>query len=392
MNVFRPQAAQFEQAAAPARLFLSPPHMGDNEQKYVAQAFASNYVAPVGPMLEAFEASFADYCGMPHCVALSSGTAGLHLALKGLSLEPGDEVWASTLTFIASIAPAIQERLTPVFLDVDPWTWTMDPGLLEEALADAARRGKLPKAIIPTDLYGQSCDLDALVTAASAHGVPVICDAAESVGARYKGRHAGDGAHAAIFSFNGNKIITTSGGGMLATHDRKVADWARHLSTQARQPVVHYEHREVGYNYRMSNICAAIGRGQLDVLEARVARRREIFALYKALLGDMPGIGFMPEAEYGRGTRWLSVILLDEKRTGMTPEDMRLALEAHNIESRPVWKPMHLQPVFAQARSIGGEVSASIFRQGLCLPSGSQMRDSQVEQVAGIVRAVTRRH
>jgi dTDP-4-amino-4,6-dideoxygalactose transaminase len=373
-----------------ARIFLSPPHMSGHELAYIHEAFASNYVAPTGPMLREFEREFADYSGIPHAVALSSGTAALHLALKSLDLTDGDEVWASTLTFIGSVVPVMYERLAPVFFDADRDTWTISPSLLAEEFRLAAKRGKLPKALIPTDLYGQSCDLDAILAVTREYGVPVVCDSAEAVGAHYKGRHAGDGAFATIFSFNGNKIITTSGGGMLASGDKRVIDRARYLSTQARQPAVHYEHTEVGYNYRLSNISAAIGRGQLEILEDRVARRRAIFDLYQKLLGDLPGLSFMPEAEYGRATRWLTVILLDDRIFGVNRVEVQRRLESQNIESRPVWKPMHLQPVFEQARHVGGAVAEELFQQGLCLPSGSQMTDQDVERVASIVRAAQR--
>jgi len=359
--------------------------MSGRELAYVEDAFASNYVAPAGPMLEAFEKDLAAYTGIPYVVAVSSGTAAIHLALKSLSLERGDEIWASTLTFIGSVVPAIHEGLNPVFLDASPENWTMDTGLLAEEMRAAAKRGRTPKAVIPTDLYGQACDLDTIVPVCAEHGVPVISDAAEAMGAQYKNRHAGDGAFATAFSFNGNKIITSSGGGALASHDPKVIERARYLATQAREPVVHYEHTEVGFNYRMSNISAAIGRGQLEVLDERVARRRQIFELYRERLKDLPGLSFMPEATYGRATRWLTVILLDAEKFGIDRETVRLKLEAANIESRPVWKPMHLQPVFREATHLGGKVSEQLFRDGLCLPSGSQMSDDDVERVAELV-------
>ena len=360
--------------------------MSGRELDYVREAFASNYVAPAGPMLTAFESEFSKYTGIPHVVALSSGTAAIHLAMKSLDLKIGDEIWASTLTFIGSVAPVVHEKLRPVFFDADEKTWTLDVALLADEFRAAAARGSLPKAIIPTDLYGQPCDLDAILAVAKEYDVPVICDAAEAAGAKYKGRHVGVGSFAAIFSFNGNKIITTSGGGILASHRKDVIDRARYLSTQARQPSLHYEHVEVGYNYRLSNISAAIGRAQLEVLEERVMRRREIFALYKGLLGDLPGLSFMPEALYGRSTRWLTVILLDGKLFGADRTEVQKMLEKEDIESRPVWKPMHTQPVFAHARSIGGAVAERFFADGLCLPSGSQMTDHDVERVAGVIR------
>ena len=367
------------------RIFLSPPHMSGEEQRLVSEAFASNYVAPAGDMLNAFEREFAELSGIPHCVALSSGTAAMHLAMKGLDIQQGDEVWASTLTFIASVGPAIQERATPVFIDSDASNWTMDPDLLEEGMVKAARIGRLPKAVIPTDIYGQSCDLDRIKYICERHDVPVIADSAEAVGACYRGRHAGNGATAAVYSFNGNKIITSSNGGMLASHDRALVDHARYLSTQAREPVSHYEHKAVGFNYRLSNICAAIGLGQLRVLEQRVQRRRDICERYRRNLSSCAAISFMPEAAFGRSTRWLTVILVDPAQTKVTPEALRIALENQNVEARPVWKPMHLQPVFAQVRVVGGAVSESLFARGLCLPSGSSMSDADVVRTSQIV-------
>lgn len=366
--------------------------MSGEEARLVTEAFASNFIAPAGPALGAFEREFSERTGFAHCVALSSGTAAMHLALKGLDLQPGDEVWASTLTFIASIGPAVHERATPVFIDSDEDTWTMDPVLLEEGLARAAKQGRRPRAVIPTDIYGQSCDLDRIVGICQAYDVPVIADSAEAVGARYRDRHAGKGARAAIYSFNGNKIITASNGGMLATDDASLAETARHLATQAREPVPHYEHRTVGFNYRLSNICAAIGLGQLRALDLRVQRRRDIFSRYVARLGSLEGISFMPEATYGQGTRWLTVMLIDPEKNRSSPEVVRLALEARNIEARPVWKPMHMQPVFAGARSIGGQVASRLYEQGLCLPSGTAMSDDDVDRISQIVRDALRTH
>lgn len=364
--------------------------MSGRELQYVQEAFASNYIAPAGPMLDAFEAEFAAYTGIAHCVAVASGTAAIHLALKFLNLQDGDEVWASTLTFIGSVVPVVHERLRPVFVDADLKSWTMDPNILAEELKKAAKANRLPKAVIPTDLYGQSCDLDALLASCNEYGIPLICDSAEGVGTRYKNRHAGVGAFASAFSFNGNKIMTASGGGLLASDDKAVIAHARYLSTQAREPVPHYEHLEAGFNYRMSNICAAIGRGQLEVLDSRIERRRAIFESYRQQLGDLPGITLMPEASYGRMTRWLTVIRVDPEIFGADREQIRLALEAVNIEARPVWKPMHSQPVFRDAICFGGDVSDAIFADGLCLPSGSQMTDQDVARVADAVRAFSR--
>ena len=358
--------------------------MSGRESAEVAAAFASNYVAPAGPALAAFEAAFKDCTGFPHAVALTSGTAATHLALRHLAVGPGDEVWAASLTFVGSIGPAVLERATPLFLDCDQGSWTLDPDLLAEALESAARRGRLPKAVIPTDLYGQSCDLDRIVALCAGYEVPVICDSAEAMGGRYKDRHAGRGAWSAVYSFNGNKIITTSGGGMLASEDAGLIEHARKLSQQAREPTPHYEHVEIGYNYRLSNILAAIGIGQLSVLESRVSRRRAIFRRYSEQLASLPGVTFMPEAPYGQHNRWLTVLLIEPEMFGATREHVRFALEAKNIESRPVWKPMHMQPVFRDAVCVGGAVSERIFDIGLCLPSGSAMSDADIDRVCEI--------
>ena len=369
-----------------SRLFLSPPHMGGNEQRYVSEAFASNYIAPLGPMVDAFEAEFAAYTGIPHCVALTSGTAAIHLALRGFGVGVGDTVIASSLTFIGSITPILFQNATPILIDANAATWNMDLGLLEETLAKLNKQNKLPKAVLPTDLYGQCCDMNALRSICDNYGIKLVVDAAESVGATYQNKHAGYFADAAAFSFNGNKIITTSGGGMLASHDKKIIDEARFLSQQARDAAPHYEHTTYGYNYRVSNIVAAIGRGQLEVLDAHMQRRREIFAMYSRELGPLAGINFMPEAPTGQGNRWLSVILVDAKTFGATRETIRLALESQNIESRPMWKPMHMQPVFKDVAMVGGAVSEALFRGGLCLPSGSAMSDADVLRVCEAVR------
>ncbi len=397
------------------RLFLSPPHLGGEELDFVHEAIASNYIAPLGPMVDAFEREFAAYTGIPHCVALASGTAAMHLALRELGVGPGDEVLASTLTFIGSVTPATFLGASVAFIDADEESWNMSPGLLAEELAECARRGKLPKVVIPTDLYGQCCDLERIKQVCARYEIPLVADAAEAMGARFyqrgEGRgergedggavafcdlpcslspsllhHAGFGARAAVYSFNGNKIMTTSGGGMLASPDARLIEHARKLSQQARDPAPHYEHTEIGYNYRMSNILAAIGRGQLRVLEERVAAKRRVFERYRQLLADLPGITFMPEPAFSRSNRWLTVILLNPTESGSTPEQIRLALEAENIESRPVWKPMHRQPVFKHCRIRGGGVSERLFEQGLCLPSGTAMTDADQDRVVGIIR------
>ena len=372
------------------RIWLSPPHMGGSELNYVAEAFESNFIAPLGPMVDRFERDFSALTGLPHCVALSSGTAAIHLALRYFGVGAGDTVFASSLTFIGSVSPILYQGATPIFIDSDPTTWNMDVNLLAQALADAKKQNTLPKVVLPTDLYGQSCDAGAIRELCDQYGVKLVIDAAESVGASYGGKHAGYAGDAAAFSFNGNKIMTTSGGGMLASHDKKLIDEARFLSQAARDPAPHYEHTTYGYNYRMSNIVAAVGVGQLEVLKDHVNRRRAINARYREMLGKLPGITFMQEADYGRANKWLTVMLIDAAAFGTDREAVRLALETHNIESRPVWKPMHLQKLFAGARTVGGSVCERLFRDGLCLPSGSAMSDADVDRVCGLITALTK--
>ncbi len=381
------------------RIFLSPPHMRGTETTFVAEAFESNYIAPLGPMVDAFEQEFSETVGIRHAVALSSGTAAMHLAMRFLEVGRGDMVIVSTLTFVGSVSPAVYQGAEPVFIDSDRQSWNMDPDLLTEELRYCDRHGKLPKVVIPTDLYGQCCDMNRITEICEAYGVPVVADSAEALGATYQraeGRgeednkqglvHAGWGARAAVYSFNGNKIITTSGGGMLASDDREIIDKARFWSQQAREPFPHYEHRELGYNYRMSNILAAIGRGQLQVLEERVQKKLEIFEYYQTNLSDLPGIEFMPEAPYGRCTRWLTVILITPEVFDADREAVRMALEEENIESRPVWKPMHMQPVFRKCRVVGGSVAEDLFERGLCLPSGTQLSRKEQDRVIETIR------
>ncbi len=371
----------------PPRIFLSPPHMSGRERELVDEVFASNYVAPAGPMIGRFEDAVGGVTGHAHVAAVSSGTAAIHLALRLAGVGAGDEVWTSSLTFIGGVAPILYEKATPVFFDVSPETWTIDVDLLARALDEAAGNGRLPRAVIPVDLYGQSCDLDAILALCARYDVPVIVDSAEAVGTRYKDRHAGKGALFAAYSFNGNKIVTSSGGGALASDDGALIERARMLSQQAREPAAHYEHETYGYNYRLSSLCAAVGVGQLEILSERVARRREIFETYRAALGDLKGIGFMPEAGYGRANRWLSIATLDEEQGAPSPEHLRLALEAENIEARPVWKPMHRQPVFRGARHVGGAVSERLFATGLCLPSGTAMSEADMARIVATIRA-----
>jgi dTDP-4-amino-4,6-dideoxygalactose transaminase len=368
------------------RIFLSPPHMGGKEQKYVSEAFASNYIAPVGPQLALFEERFCAQTGFPHAVAVSSGTAAMHLVLHHLGVGSGDVVLASTLTFIGSVSPAVHLGAELRLIDSDSETWTMDPAFLRQAIEDCAEEGRLPKAVVPTDLYGQSCDVEALKEVCDEYGVPLIVDAAESLGSSYDGTHAGCGARAAIFSFNGNKIITTSGGGVVASEDLELVEHARKLATQSREPFAHFEHAEVGYNYRLSNVAAAIGLGQLEVLADRVKRKREINRRYAELLFGVSGIQMMPEADYGSSNCWLTVVLFNEAEFGSSAEEIRLALEKENIESRPMWKPMHLQPVFEGQRAYGGSVSESLFKEGLCLPSGTSLNDKDIDRICRIIR------
>jgi dTDP-4-amino-4,6-dideoxygalactose transaminase len=376
------------QRPAPSRLHLSPPEISGRELALVHEAFASNYVAPAGPMLERFEAAMAEVTGFQHCVAVSCGTAALHLALRCLDVGPGDVVIAADLTFIGGVSPIVMQGAEPVFIDIEPATWTIDPMLLHAAVVALDREGRRPKAVIPCDLYGQSADLDALRAVLEPFDIPLVADSAEAMGAGYKGRHAGKGAAMAAYSFNGNKIITSGGGGVLAADDRRWIDRARYLAQQARQPVPHYEHVELGYNYRMSNILAAIGLGQLELLPARVDKRRAIFRTYQSLLADVPGISFMPQAAYGRANCWLSCIVVDPARFGADSETIRLALDAAGIEARPLWKPMHLQPVFAGARFFGGTFGTDLFTNGLCLPSGGGMTAADQARVTDVIRAV----
>jgi pyridoxal phosphate-dependent aminotransferase EpsN len=365
--------------------------MSGREEQYVRDVFASNWVAPVGPHLERFEQMFAIRMGLKAAVAVASGTAALHLALHHLRIQPGEEVICSTFTFCASANPIGYERGTPVFIDADPNTWNLDPHLLSDELRDCAERGKLPRAVIAVDLLGQSADMDAVVEIASRYDIPVIEDAAEVLGGTYKGRPAGSSGWAGVFSFNGNKIITTSGGGMLASDDVELIDHARSLATQARDPGPYYRHSEIGFNYRLSNVCAAIGIAQLEVLDQRVARRREIHDYYKQYLQRLPGIQFMPEAGYGQPNYWLTVIQIDPDRFGATCEDIRLALEELNIESRRLWVPLHQQKSFAHCRCRGGSVAERLFDTGLSLPSGSAMTEQDQQRVIACIEAVHRR-
>ena len=354
-----------------ARIYLSPPDMSDRERASLMGAFDSNWIAPLGPEVDAFEAELAQRVGVRDAAVLSSGTAALHLALILLDIGAGDEVWTSTLTFAATANTIRYQGAVPVFVDSERETWNMDPALLLEALRSAAARSALPKALVVVDLYGQCANYDAILDACQGYGVPVVEDAAEALGASYRGKPAGSFGAIGVLSFNGNKIITTSGGGALVSDDAALVARARYLASQARRPVAHYEHDEVGYNYRLSNLLAAVGRAQLARLSELVERRREINRNYRANLEEIDGITFLPEAPGGRSTCWLTCLLLDEGRLGVGPADVCEHLETHNIEARPLWKPMHLQPLHRGCRVIGGAVAEDLFRRGLCLPSGS---------------------
>jgi pyridoxal phosphate-dependent aminotransferase EpsN len=338
----------------------------------------------VGPELDAFERAFAERIGRP-AVAVASGTAAIHLGLRLLGVGPGDEVLVSDLTFVASVNPIRYLGATPAFVDSDPVTWMMSPVLLEEALAARAARGRLPRAVVVVHLYGQVADLDPILAACRRWGVPLLEDAAEALGALYRGRPAGSFGEVSAFSFNGNKIITTTGGGMLATARPDWAERARHWATQAREPGAAYHHRELGYNFRMSNVLAAIGRGQLEVLDERVVQRRAVEARYRQALADVPGLAPMPEAEYGLHTHWLSCFLVDPCALGATRDDILRALAAEDIEARPLWKPMHLQPLYAGCDRFGGEVAEDLFARGLCLPSSSSLSRADQERVVRVI-------
>lgn len=372
------------------RIYLSPPHMSGDERELLLDAYDSNWIAPLGPHVSAFEAEFAALHGMSAAAALSSGTAALHLSLLLCGVGPGDCVITSSLTFAATANAITYVGAEPVFVDSDERSWNMDPQLLAEAIESEHRAGHRVAAVMPVDLYGQSADYDRIVPLCDQHSLPIIEDAAEALGAVYQGRRAGTFGRLGCFSFNGNKIITTSGGGMMIGSEPELIERARFLATQARDPAPHYQHSTIGYNYRMSNLLAAVGRGQLRHLEERVERRRAIFEFYRHALGDLPGIEFMPEISGGRSTRWLTCITIAAEQFGADREQVRLALETENIEARPLWKPMHLQPVFAERRMYGGRVCERLFRDGLCLPSGSSMTEDDLARVVTVVRAAAK--
>lgn len=360
------------------KIWLSSPHMGGNEQKYVNEAFDTNWVAPLGPNVNGFEQDLENYIGADSYIgALSSGTAALHLGLIILGVKAGDEVICQSMTFSASANPIMYQGATPVFVDSEPDTWNICPIALEEAIQDRISKGKKPKAIIAVHLYGMPFKVDEINAVASKYEIPILEDSAEALGSTYKGKKCGAFGDIGVLSFNGNKIITTSGGGAIVAKSREIKEKAVFLSTQARDNAPHYQHSEVGYNYRMSNICAGIGRGQMEVLDKHINLRREMNSFYVSVFKDIEGVTVFSEPNKDfYSNHWLSAILIDSNKTGgKTRENLRIALEKENIESRPLWKPMHLQPVFSMFDYYGGNVSEQLFENGLCLPSGSNLTE-----------------
>ncbi len=368
------------------KIWLSSPHMSGNEMKYVNEAFETNWVAPLGPNVNGFENELARYLGIKHCAALVSGTAAIHLALMNLGVQTGDEVICQSFTFSATANPIVYQGATPVFVDSEPESWNMDPELLEEAIRDRINKGKKPKAIIVVHLYGMPARMDEVIKIAQKYEIPVVEDAAEALGSKFNNQHCGTFGCMGILSFNGNKIITTSGGGALISNNQEYIQKARFLATQARDNAPHYQHSHIGYNYRMSNILAGIGRGQLEVLDLRIRQRRANNAFYRNLLSGVEGVSFHTESSKMFSNYWLSSILIDPHKTKRTREDLRLAFDAENIESRPLWKPMHLQPVFKDAPAYTNGFSQIAFEMGLCLPSGSNLTDYDRERIAGVLK------
>lgn len=370
------------------KIWLSSPHMGEMERKFVTEAFDTNWISPVGPHITAFEDELCRYAGIGHCAALSSGTAAIHLALIILGIKRGDEVICSSFTFSGSCNPIAYVGATPVFVDSEETTWNMDPALLSTCIEDRLKKtGKKPSAIILVHLYGMPADIEGIMAVARAHSIPVIEDAAEALGSTYKGKALGTFGDMGIYSFNGNKIITTSGGGALVSENKAWVAKARFLATQARDPAPHYQHTEIGYNYRLSNVSAGIGRGQLLVLDERVRQRRRNFEVYYDALSDLKGVFFPPEPDAAYSNRWLTTILVDAEVAGTDRVKIAAALEQRNIECRPLWKPMHMQPVFASAPAFSQGVSERLFTQGLCLPSGSNLSDENRALVIDAVRS-----
>src|SRR4051794_18657972 len=388
-----PQPSQSEEKGSEtrSRILLSVPHMGGEEQQFVNEAFSSNWLSTVGPNITAFEQEFGARLGV-NALALSSGTAALHLGLRALGVGPGDTVFCSDLTFVASANPILYLGAKPVFIDSEAATWNMDPEWLAEALRGAAHQNRLPKAVVVVHLFGQCADMDPILAACAEYGVPVLEDAAEALGATYKGRPAGTLGDMAAFSFNGNKIITTTGGGMLVSRDAELIRRAQFWSTQAREPGLAYQHSELGYNYRLSNVLAGIGRGQLRALDERVQQRRAVALRYAENLASLPGIEFMPQASYGLHTNWLSCLLINESEFGCSRDTLIEQLDQAQIESRPVWKPMHMQPLYNTAECYGGKVGEDLFRRGICLPSSSSLSPGDQRFVIDQIRRVHNRH
>lgn len=368
------------------KIWLSSPHMGGTEQKYIQDAFESNWISPLGPNVDAFENALVRYCGVKYAAALSSGTAAIHLALIMLGVERGDEVIASTFTFSATVNPIVYQGATPILIDSEPKTWNMSPELLEIAIKDRLTKGKKPKAIIPVHLYGMPANMEQIMGIANLYDIPVIEDAAEALGSRYNDKPLGSFSKMAVLSFNGNKIITTSGGGALLSNEKDLIEKARFLSTQARDLAPHYQHSQIGYNYRMSNVLAGIGLGQMEVIDERVRQRRENFNFYKKYLGNKEGISFLEEPDKSYfSNHWLTTILIDPIITGKTREDLQISMAEENIEARPLWKPMHLQPVFSSCPAYLNGTSQYLFSKGLCLPSGSNMSDEDLHRILNVL-------
>lgn len=368
-----------------SRIYLSPPHLGPDALEFIQTAVGSNWIAPLGPDVDAFEKELSEVVGVEHVVTTNSGTSAIHLGLLALGVGPGDEVICSTFTFCASVNPVVYCGASPVFVDSERETWNMDPILLEEAIKDRIRStGRKPRAIVVVHLYGMPAQMAPIIELSRKYAIPVLEDSAEALGSTYQGRHAGSWGDIGILSFNGNKIITTSGGGALFTSNADLASRVRYLRAEAKEPFPYYEHKEVGYNYRLSNLLAALGRSQLRVLSSRVKRRREIFDYYSDDLGSIPGITFQGQSTDMQANRWLTAIVLGGNSS--RSEEIRLALEAEDIESRPLWKPMHLQPVFKDCPFYGNGVSTDLFNRGLCLPSGSDMKAEDLKRVTDIIK------
>ncbi|MDQ0224913.1 pyridoxal phosphate-dependent aminotransferase EpsN [Metabacillus niabensis] len=372
-----------------SRIYLSAPHMSGNENKYINEAIRSNWIAPLGPNVDLFEKELSEKIGVKAAVAVSSGTAAIHLALLLLNVNKGDKVFCSTLTFVASANPILYQGAEPVFIDSEPDTWNMSPQALKRAFVDAEKEGELPKAVIVVNLYGQSAKMDDILSICDSYGVPIIEDAAESLGAMYKGKPSGTFGKFGVYSFNGNKIITTSGGGMLVSNDVEALNYARFLATQSRDPAPYYQHSQIGYNYRMSNLLAGVGRAQLEVLEERVAAKRKIHSIYYKELGNLPGISFMPELKGSISNRWLTTISIEEKEFGQTVNELLEKLAIENIEARPVWKPLHLQPLFKFSRFYSHDdrdIASELFENGLCIPSGTGMLEKEQYRVIECIK------